>query len=149
MRGSGTLQPRFAAVFVLLALPDWSLFFQPVDRVAQGGERFFPVRSAHGYEDAGFSELEPPDSVDDPGLDSRPAFGYFVFELFDLFAGHRLVGVVVDAADRSAKIGIPNRSGKGENRSVVVVGHLVDDRLAVNHIVHDPAGHFNLRSTVE
>ena len=46
MRGSGALQPRLAAVFVLLALPDWSLFFQPVDRMAQGGERFFPVRSA-------------------------------------------------------------------------------------------------------
>ncbi len=77
MRGSGALQPRLAAVFVLLALPDGSLFFQPVDRVAQGGERFLPVRSAHGYEDAGFSELEPPYSVDDPGLDSRPVLGYF------------------------------------------------------------------------
>ena len=75
MRGAGALQPRRAAGVGLRAPPDWSLFFQPVDCMAQGGERFFPVRSAHGYEDAGFSELEPPDSVDDPGLDARPALG--------------------------------------------------------------------------
>src|SRR5579871_3718671 len=119
--------PR-GAVGAEFLLPDRDARFDFVDEATGGGEGLLAVRRARGADDGDLADAQRADAVDGGDLDARDVALDRDGDALELGAGHRRVGLVVEAGHRTALVPVSHDAQEDREAPRSRVRH-VRDRL--------------------